>query len=89
MRHLRLFEDFSNDQKNWERLKRFLTEKNLDFHVDEKDIFDKFIEIDGDDDLSSDDKANQITDYIDKKLRLQDEYEIVLDFIEGLFMDEI
>ena len=47
------------------------------------------MEVSNDDNLSSEDKASQITNYLDEKWGVYDGYMSVYNYLESLFMDEI
>ena len=54
-----------------------------------EDLRDKFMKVSNDDNLSTEDKATQITDYLDEKWGISYRYMEIYNYLESLFMDEI
>lgn len=91
MKHLRLFEEFDVDgyKSHWNKFRSFLSEKDFELYDGEEDLYDKFMEVANNDDLAVEDKASEITEYLEDKWGLYDGYQEVWDYLDQLFMDEI
>jgi hypothetical protein len=60
----------------------------FDLYDGEEDLKSKFMEVTNDDNLSVEEKSNEIAAYLDEKWGLYDGYMDVVDYLESLFMDE-
>lgn len=91
MKYLRIFEEIGENvyKKYFDKLKRFLSEKDFDLYDGEEDLHNKFMQIVNNDDFSADEKAYKLTSYLEQKWGLHGGYEEVFEFIEMLLMDEI
>lgn len=91
MKHLRLFEEFDVDgyKSHWDKFRSFLSEKDFELYDGEEDLYDKFMEIANNDDLAVEDKASEITSYLEDKWGLYGGYEEVFEYLDKLFMDEV
>lgn len=91
MKHLRLFEEFDVDgyKSHWNKFISFLSEKDFELYDGEEDLYDKFMEVANNDDLAVEDKASEITEYLEDKWGLYDGYQEVWDYLDQLFMDEV
>lgn len=89
MRYLKIYEDFSENSENWERLKSFLLEWGLDVS-DDSTIHYEFSKLEEDSSITDDRKAKKMTDFIKGEVGdYSEDYSEVLDFLEMLFSDEI
>ena len=89
MRYLKIYEDFSENSENWERLKSFLLEWGLDVS-DDSTIHYEFTKLEEDFSITDDRKAKKMTDFIKGEVGdYNEDYSEVLDFLEMLFSDEI
>ena len=89
MRYLKIYEDFSENSENWERLKSFLLEWGLDVS-DDSTIHYEFTKLEEDSSITDDRKAKKMTDFIKGEVGdYNEDYSEVLDFLEMLFSDEI
>ena len=100
MKHLRLFEEFDRDgyKSHWSKFEAWigfsvfwLSEKGVD--VDMEKLKSKFFEIANNDDYSSEQKADEICNYLND-FGYSDNYftetgEGAWDYLDKLFMDEI
>jgi hypothetical protein len=87
----RFNEEFDRDgyDSHWNKFEQWLSQKDFELYDGREDIYNKFMEVANDDNLSSEEKAEQITDYLDEKWGTHDGYMEVYDYLESLFMDEI
>ena len=81
--------DSSGYESHWVKFDQWLSEKDFDLYDGREDLYNKFIEVANDDNLASEEKAGQITDYLDEKWGVYDGYMEIYDYLESLFMDEI
>lgn len=91
MRYIKIYEEFDKDgyQSHWEKFSNWLNEKDFDLYDGIEDVKSNFIKIANNDNLSSEEKAEKITAYIDMKLGLYDGYSEVVEYLSSLFMDEV
>ena len=92
LNHLKRFnEEFDKDgyDSHWNKFEQWLSEKDFELYDGREDLYNKFMEVANDDNLASEEKAGQITDYLDEKWGTYDGYMKVYDYLESLFMDEI
>ena len=92
MKHLKKFnEEFDSNgyESHWVKFEQWLSEKDFELYDGREDLYNKFMEIANDDNLASEEKAGQVTDYLDEKWGLYDGYMEIYDYLESLFMDEI
>ena len=92
LNHLKRFnEEFDRDgyDSHWNKFEQWLSEKDFELYDGREDLYNKFMEVANDDNLASEEKAGQITDYLDEKWGTHDGYMEVYDYLESLFMDEI
>jgi|688.fasta_scaffold1246761_1 hypothetical protein len=92
LNHLKRFNeefDSSGYQSHWTKFAQWLWEKDFELYGGGEDLHNKFMEVSNDDNLSSEDKASQITNYLDEKWGVYDGYMSVYNYLESLFMDEI
>ena len=92
MKHLKIFEEFDRDGYQ-SHLNKFLTwledEKDFELYDGRQDLENKFLEVANDDSLSVEEKADEITSYLEDKWGLYDGYQETWDYLDKLFMDEI
>ena len=93
MKHLKRFNeefvDSSGYQSHWMKFTQWLREKDFELYDGYEDLRDKFMKVSNDDNLSTEDKATQITDYLDEKWGISYGYMEIYNYLESLFMDEI
>jgi hypothetical protein len=91
MRHLRLFEEFDRDgyKSHWDKFKKFLSQKDFELYDGESDLHNKFIDIANNNDLSVEEKSDEICGYLEDKWGLDNGYQEIWDYLDSLFMDEI
>lgn len=91
MTHLRLFEEFDIDgyKSHWLKFMNWLSDKDFDLYDGEEDLHDKFMEVANNDELAVEDKASEITNYLEDKWGLHGGYEDTFEYLDRLFMDEV
>lgn len=75
-------------ESHWKKFINWLGEKDFDLYDGVKDIKSNFIKIATNENLSSEEKAEKITAYIDMKIGLYDGYSEVVDYIRDLFKSD-
>jgi hypothetical protein len=89
MRYLKVFENFSENSENWEKLKSFLSEWGLDVS-DDSTIYYEFTKCEEDISISEQKKASKMVDFIKREVGdFSEDYSEVEEFLEMLFSDEI
>lgn len=89
MKYLKVYEDFSENSENWEKLKTFLSDCGLDVS-DNSTIHNEFNKLEEDSSVTNDRKAKGMSDFIRSEVGdYSEDYSEVLDFLEMLFSDEI
>jgi len=90
MKYLKIFEEFDSQghESNWNKFSNWLSDRDFELYDGEKDLKSKFLEISNDDNLTVEEKSNEIAAYLDEKWGLYDGYMDVVDYLESLFMDE-
>ena len=81
--------DSSGYESHWVKFDQWLSEKDFELYDGREDLYNKFIEVANDDNLASEEKAGQITDYLEEKWGTHGGYMEIYDYLESLFMDEI
>ena len=92
MKYLKKFnEEFDSNgyESHWVKFEQWLSEKDFELYDGREDLYDKFMEVANDDNLASEEKAGQITDYLEEKWGTHGGYMEIYDYLESLFMDEI
>jgi len=92
MKHLKLFEDFSQDNYSEELYSKFLSwlsSKDFELYDGEQSLREKFIEISEDDNIEVPEKAEAITEFLENGWGLYDGYMEVCDYLESLFNGEL
>jgi hypothetical protein len=91
MKHLKLFEEFDKAgyESHWLKFRSFLKEKDFELYDGMSDLYDEFIDIANDDDLSADEKSEKVCQFLEDKWGLYDGYQETFEFLDALFMDEI
>jgi len=90
MKHVRLFEEFDRDgyKSHWEKFRNWLYKKDFELYDGEEDLKNKFMQV-ANDDLSIEEKASQLSNYIEDKWGLFGGYQEVWDYLDQLFGDDI
>jgi hypothetical protein len=90
MKHLKIFEEFDRDgyKSHWSKFRNWLSEKDFELYDGETDLYNKFMEI-ANDDLSIEEKADSICNFLEEKWGLYDGYQEVWEYLDKLFGDEI
>lgn len=85
MKYLKIFEEFDS---HWNKFSNWLSDRDFELYDGEEDLKSKFLEISNDNNLTVEEKSNEIAAYLDEKWGLYDGYMDVVDYLESLFMDE-
>lgn len=90
MRYLKIFEEFDRDgyQSHWDKFSKWLSDKDFELYDGYEDLKSKFLEV-ANGDLSVEEKADEITSYLEDKWGLYGGYQETWDYLDQLFMDEI
>ena len=91
MKYLKRFNeefDAGGYESHWSKFEQWISEKDLDLYDGIEDLHNKFIEVAKSDELSVEEKAEEIAHYLEDKWGLYDGYEETLAFLDTLFMDE-
>jgi hypothetical protein len=90
MKYLKIFEEFDSQgyESHWDKFSNWLSNKDFELYDGEEDLKSKFLEISNDNNLTVEEKSNEIAAYLDEKWGLYDGYMDVVDYLESLFMDE-
>ncbi len=91
MKHIKIFEEFDRDgyQSHWVKFNQWLSDKDFDLYDGHEDLKNKFLEVANNDELGVEDKADDITSYLEDKWGLHGGYQETWDYLDKLFMDEI
>jgi len=91
MKHLKIFEEFDRDgyQSHWAKFTQWLSDKDFELYDGQEDLKNKFLEVANNDDLGVEEKADEITSYLEDKWGLYDGYQDTWDYLDKLFMDEV
>lgn len=84
-------EEFDRDgyQSHLTKFLSWLSEKDFELYDGGADLNDKFLSVANNDDLDVEEKADQITSYLEDKWGLYDGYQDTWDYLDKLFMDEV
>jgi hypothetical protein len=66
-----------------------LSDKDFELYDGGADLESKFLSVANNDDLDVEEKADQITSYLEDKWGLYDGYQDTWDYLDKLFMDEV
>ncbi len=80
------FVDSSGYQSHWMKFSKWLSEKDFELYDGYEDLRDKFMKVSSNSNLTVEDKATEITNYLDEKWGVYDEYMEICDYLEALFM---
>ena len=83
------FVDSSEYQSHWMKFSKWLREKDFELYDGYEDLRDKFMKASSNSNLTVEDKATEITNYLDEKWGVYDGYMEIYSYLESLFMDEI
>lgn len=92
LKNLKRFnEEFDRDgyDSHWNKFEQWLSEKDFELYDGREDLYNKFMEVANDDNLSVEEKSTEIAGYLEDKWGLYDGYSQTLDYLDSLFMDEV
>ncbi len=92
MKHLKLYEEFDKGGyvTHWDKFKSYLVEKGVDLNgCNINDFRTEFMDVVGNNELSSEEKAEQITFFLKRKCGSNIESAEIENYIDRLLMDEI
>jgi hypothetical protein len=90
MKYLRIFEEFDRDgyQSHWTKFEQWLSDRDFELYDGTEDLKNKFLEVANNDDLSVEEKSDEITNYLEMKWgRISKR--LVSVYLDKLFMDEV
>lgn len=91
MKHLKRFNeefDAGGYESHWTKFEQWLSEKDFDIYDGREDLHNKFMEVANNDELSVEEKAEEIAHYLEDKWGLYDGHEETINYLDLLFMDE-
>jgi len=71
------------------KFSKWLSEKDFELYDGYEYLRDKFMKVSSNSNLTVEDKATEITNYLDEKWGVYDGYMEIYSYLESLFMDEI
>jgi hypothetical protein len=92
LNHLKRFnEEFDRDgyDSHWNKFEQWLSEKDFELYDGREDLYNKFMEVANDDNLSVEEKSTEIAGYLEDNWELNGGYKETIDYLDSLFMDEI
>lgn len=89
MKYLKIYEEFDSNgyESHWNKFTKWLSNRDFDLYDGEEDLKSKFMEVTNNDNLSVEEKSNEIAAYLDEKWGLYDGYMDVVDYLETLISD--
>lgn len=92
LKNLKRFnEEFDSNgyESHWNKFQDWLNEKDFELYDGREDLYNKFMEVANDDNLSVEEKSTEIAGYLEDNWELNGGYKETIDYLDSLFMDEI